>query len=75
VPHGSSVFTNSITSRDSSLLAGGQSTKGLYCLLGDASSADREVEQFYSDEGPPAAQHPSVSLWKKLSVKSLEATE
>lgn len=48
---------------------------GLHCLLGDASLADREVEQFYSDEVPLSAQHPSVRLWENWSVKNLEATE
>lgn len=62
-PHGNSVFTNPITSRDPLSL---QESKGQQdCLLGDASSADREVEQFYADEGPLSTQHPSVSLWEK----------
>lgn len=59
----------------SRLLAGDQKTIGLNRLFGDASSADREVEQFHADEGPLSAQHPSVSLWEKSSVRNLEATE
>lgn len=47
------------------LLAGDQSTAGPCCALGDASSAHHEVEQFYSNEGPLPAKHPSVSLWEK----------
>lgn len=46
-----------------------QEMKGLGCLLRDVSSTDHEVEQFYSEADRPSGQHPSASLWEKLSVK------